>query len=126
MRVIPVGDGGGAGWALNPFPYASDAPCDWNPEASGGHCEWKCPKCGAPWYAADTACPDDACKHASFLSHNITYSAAIPDLTKGSRTVEDSVVVPDDLLAGEYVLRWRWDCEASSQVWTTCSDITVV
>ena len=126
MIVIPETASGGAGWALNPFPYASDAPCDWDAAAGGGHCTWACAKCGAPHFAADTACPDPGCRHAAFLSHNISYGAAIPDLTRGSRTVEDSVVVPKDLSAGEYVLRWRWDCEASSQVWTTCSDITIV
>ena len=28
--------------------------------------------------------------------------------------------------AGEYVLGWRWDCEMSSQVWSSCADITIV
>ena len=28
-----VSEGGGIGWALNPFGYQSNAPCDWNPAA---------------------------------------------------------------------------------------------
>lgn len=27
--------------------------------------------------------------------------------------------------AGDYVLGWRWDCEESTQVWASCSDITI-
>jgi hypothetical protein len=78
----------------------------------------------------------------------MTYGKAFTGQTGGSSTVEDRVLVPD-VAAGEYVLRWRWcvtgscargrshasadlsrccvhrDCEASSQIWTTCSDITI-
>ena len=57
MTVIPDGQGG-SGWALNPFPYNSDAPCDWNPGAIGQHCSYKCRRCGPPTFAADGACPD--------------------------------------------------------------------
>ena len=39
--------------------------------------------------------------------------------------VVDLVTVPADLPAGEYVVGWRWDCEESSQVWTSCSDVTI-
>ena len=30
-------------------------------------------------------------------------------------SIEDEVLVPADLPAGEYVLGWRWDCEMTSQ-----------
>jgi hypothetical protein len=36
----------------------------------------------------------------------------------------DQVRVPD--VKGEYVLSWRWDCEQTPQVWTSCADISVV
>mmetsp|Transcript_6026 Transcript_6026/g.15697 ORF Transcript_6026/g.15697 Transcript_6026/m.15697 type:complete len:141 (+) Transcript_6026:211-633(+) len=121
-----VAEGGGKGWALNPFPYETDIPCDWNAGAHGEHCTWKCERCGAPDFAADGACPDHNCEHTPGLPRDVTYGTAIEDLTKGAGTVEDRVVVPTGIPAGDYVLRWRWDCEASSQVWTTCSDITVV
>jgi hypothetical protein len=120
-----VAEGGGKGWMFNPFPYGTDVPCDWNPGAHGQHCDWHCKRCGPPWYAADGACPDKNCVHTEGLPRSIYYGTAIPDLTRGSSTVEDSLLVPKDIPAGEYVLRWRWDCEASSQVWTTCSDITI-
>lgn len=41
-------------------------------------------------------------------------------------TIVDEVTVPKHLAEGEYVLGWRWDCEATAQVWSGCSDITLV
>ena len=31
-----------------------------------------------------------------------------------------------DIEPGEYVLGWRWDCEETTQIWQSCSDITIV
>lgn len=39
--------------------------------------------------------------------------------------IVDVVHLPEDLAAGEWVLGWRWDCEESNQVWSSCSDVTV-
>merc|ERR1712112_673115 len=36
----------------------------------------------------------------------------------------DTLQVPH-LPQGDYVLGWRWDCEESTQVWASCSDITI-
>ena len=58
-----------------------------------------------------------------------TPTLPFPDPTNGTDThafsVEDVVLVPESLAAGEYVLSWRWDCEHSSQVWNSCADITL-
>ena len=43
----------------------------------------------------------------------------------GNLEIVDSVAIPADLSAGEWVLGFRWDCEESNQVWLSCSDITV-
>jgi len=40
--------------------------------------------------------------------------------------IRDMVKVPADLPAGKYVLGFRYDCEATAQVWNSCSDITLV
>jgi len=40
--------------------------------------------------------------------------------------VVDKVLVPTELPAGKYVLGWRWDCDASAQVWSSCADIELV
>jgi len=37
----------------------------------------------------------------------------------------DTLQLPSDLSAGEYVLGWRWDCEESTQIWSSCSDVTI-
>lgn len=40
--------------------------------------------------------------------------------------IVDRLRLPADLPAGEWVLGWRWDCEESTQVWASCSDVTIV
>jgi len=39
--------------------------------------------------------------------------------------IVDTLKVPENLPPGDYVLGWRWDCEESTQVWASCSDITI-
>jgi len=134
--VIPatvVEEGGGVGWVIHPMGAADPHPCDWNPAAYGQHCNTKCPRCGAPWYAADGACPC-ACGapdkggisggHFPELNQSIPFGNSIRNLAR-SNTIEDRVEVPSDVPPGEYVVQWRWDCEGTSQVWTSCSDITI-
>lgn len=40
-----------------------------------------------------------------------------------SFTIGDELKVPTEI--GEYVLSWRWDCEQTPQIWTTCADIEI-
>jgi len=39
--------------------------------------------------------------------------------------IVDKVHIPADLKPGKYVLGWRWDCEESTQVWGSCSDVII-
>ena len=39
--------------------------------------------------------------------------------------IVDLLRVPSDLKEGDYVLSWRWDCEMTKQIWTSCSDVTI-
>lgn len=39
--------------------------------------------------------------------------------------VVDRIQIPADLTPGDYVLSFRWDCEETSQVWTTCADLKI-
>jgi len=39
--------------------------------------------------------------------------------------IVDKLRIPSDLPSGEWVLGWRWDCEESTQVWASCSDVTI-
>ena len=38
--------------------------------------------------------------------------------------IVDTVLIPPDLEPGDWVLGWRYDCEESSQVWSSCSDVS--
>ena len=40
-------------------------------------------------------------------------------------TIVDVLKLPADLAAGQYVLGFRYDCEATAQVWASCADIEV-
>lgn len=40
--------------------------------------------------------------------------------------IVDTLVVPKGLVPGGYVLGFRWDCEATAQVWQSCADIEIV
>ena len=40
-------------------------------------------------------------------------------------SIVDWLVVPAHLEPGDYVLGFRWDCEATAQVWSSCADVTV-
>jgi len=42
------------------------------------------------------------------------------------RGIRDLVKIPDNLAPGKYVLGWRYDCEATAQVWSNCADVTLV
>ena len=133
INATIVAEGGGAGWAIHPWPYSSGAACvrttaipdasfafdrrcifcqqthrgsrvfqDWNPAKTGQHCKWGCPRCGAPWWSADGACPDTNCEHATELPNSTSWGKAFQGQTRGSNTVEDRVIVPN-VPAGEYV-----------------------
>merc|ERR1712232_150769 len=39
--------------------------------------------------------------------------------------IVDRVRVPSDLPPGDYVLSFRWDCEQTKQIWSSCSDVTI-
>ena len=43
----------------------------------------------------------------------------------GRGQIKDKVKVPD-VEAGTYVVSWRWDCEASPQVWSGCANVELV
>ena len=42
------------------------------------------------------------------------------------RAIRDVVKIPAGLKPGPYVLGWRWDCEATAQVWSSCADVELV
>jgi len=45
---------------------------------------------------------------------------------KHTQAIRDVVKIPATLKPGKYVLGWRWDCEATAQVWSNCADLELV
>ena len=43
----------------------------------------------------------------------------------GGLGVKDVLKIPEGLRAGKYILGFRYDCEATAQVWSNCADITL-
>eukprot|EP00440_Ansanella_granifera_P001336 gb/GFBE01001438.1/.p1 GENE.gb/GFBE01001438.1/~~gb/GFBE01001438.1/.p1 ORF type:complete len:387 (+),score=62.44 gb/GFBE01001438.1/:1-1161(+) len=127
-----VKEGGGLGWMRYPVPEPTDLNCDYNVTKvnASAHCPWKCPGCGAPTYAADAACPTVCSEQFPGTPDNAgadpkIFPWPVPGHGYHDFAIEDTVKVPSDIPAGEYVLGWRWDCEMTSQVWNQCADITI-
>jgi len=75
-------------------------------------------------------CPQSHGSDCSRCDNGATPS--FPDPIPGVRgcdhhhAIRDMVHVPAAMKPGKYVLNWRWDCEASAQVWEQCADIELV
>jgi len=80
------------------------APCPGTPGSDCSRCDDNC-QSGKP--AFEPPCPG---------CHGNRHDIAVRDFVK----------VPQDLKPGRYVLGFRYDCEATAQVWNSCSDITLV
>jgi len=117
----------GSVWAMNPIPRI-----DWGggggSKDSGGcrgtrrgkNCVNFKPPCtegvwdgGVPWHAIDSTAPGDDVEG---------YCSG--DWTGGQ--IVDEVLIPKDIPKGDYVVGWRWDCEETTQVWSSCGDVTIV
>jgi hypothetical protein len=137
--IIPatvVTEGGGIGWMRYPIPPGFRT-CDYVTSAVWGgseHCDWRCPGCGAPKFAADGACPlqnkGQSCADKypgtpTDVSANLTLFPNPTHAEMHTYAIEDTLVVPSTLVPGDYVLGFRWDCEQTTQVWSTCADITI-
>jgi len=120
--TLPIG----STWAMNPIPridfdsHSSGQPesftgCKYvHGEVEGRACRQFEPPC--PW--------DDGWYSQPGRHHSVDVEGACSgDWTGG--VIVDKVLIPEDLPAGDYVLGWRWDCEESSQVWSSCADVTV-
>ena len=150
IHATIVKTGGGKGWMKWPLPNYSGGQCDYVVPPPN-HCHMGCPGCGAPTYGADKACPcdcDGSCKASinpdryNGLPAGNADPTQFPDPLPGGKglppakdypdrhqaifAIEDTLQVPSDIPPGEYVLGWRWDAEMTSQIWQSCSDITIV
>lgn len=99
----------GATWARNPIPD--------NCQAGSKDCTGKTeftPPCVEPYLLTGTTVGDEP--SGGYCSGERPFNVAIIDALR----------IPKDIVAGEYVLGFRWDCEETAQVWSTCADITIV
>jgi len=85
-----------------------DGPCVPCPETPGSDCS----RCSNPGWPGSGPRP--------------AFEPLVPGVMEAPvEGVLDVVQVPSHLPAGEYVLGWRYDCEATAQVWSNCADITL-
>ena len=116
--------------------------CDYIVNVSrDGHCKdyaASCNGCGPPRWLSDKACGCDCGKCPGFpvapLPAGATFGAdpkVFPypfpgDTAQHDYSIEDALKVPADLEPGEYVVGYRWDCEATSRAHTTALLPTVL
>ena len=149
VNATMVTEGGGAGWMLYPWPSGNvGGDCMYSVTGTGRHCFYKnntrdagpghvpvpgrayCNGCGAPTYLSDGACPClglETCPEVPLDAGSDLAFTPDPDPHHPSSAyaLEDGLVVPSEIPAGEYVLNYRWDAEMTSQIWQSCSDITI-
>lgn len=114
--VLPVG----STWAMLPIPAT------WlGPRCLGDGCEpWESTLVEGPCRPCPQT-PGSDCSRCD-NGHNASFPAPVPGVTEAPGvSILDEVHVPSDLPPGDYVLGWRYDCEATAQVWSNCADITL-
>ena len=127
----------GSTWARLPIPSAGlgprclPGPTDTNTTKNGcqhwegrddghnGHIDGPCVPC------PETAGSD--CSRCDNSAHNVpSFKPPVPAVQAAPvEGVLDVLKVPAGIPAGEYVLGWRYDCEATAQVWQNCADVTL-
>ena len=65
--------------------------------------------------------------HASYSYSLDTHASYLILVLMGTYAYDHrvNVKVPTDLPPGKYVLGFRYDCEMTSQVWSSCADIQI-
>jgi len=114
----------GYAWAMNPIPRIH-----FDSSSSGQPAGWTgcdSPAKGAKCIAFPPLCMGDTGWkpiNGSRVSPTDVHGLCSGDAT--DVTIVDRVVVPAELPAGDYVLGFRWDCEETAQVWSSCADVHI-
>jgi len=108
----------GSMWALNPIP----ARCLSSDCRAGKPCR---PASEDPLCARGDCTPCDDTPEPAFPPPCDERTWGICSGNEAGVAVVDHVRVPENLKPGKYVLGWRYDCEATAQVWSNCADITI-
>ena len=90
--------------------HAASEPCGCTPcpQTPGSDCS-RCDNCGSPAF-------EPVATHNGAPVMGVSPTVGINDVVK----------IPSSLAPGKYVLGWRYDCEATAQVWSSCADVTLV
>jgi len=111
-------------WALNPIPRIHfDSSSSGQPAGWSGCTE---PAIGAKCIAFAPPCTGDTGwkqVNGTRTSPNDVQGKCSGDAT--TVTIIDRLEVPTSLAPGAYVLGWRWDCEETAQVWSSCADVFI-
>eukprot|EP00746_Dinoflagellata_sp_MGD_P021488 gnl/MRDRNA2_/MRDRNA2_150165_c0_seq1.p1 gnl/MRDRNA2_/MRDRNA2_150165_c0~~gnl/MRDRNA2_/MRDRNA2_150165_c0_seq1.p1 ORF type:complete len:462 (+),score=70.98 gnl/MRDRNA2_/MRDRNA2_150165_c0_seq1:63-1448(+) len=97
----------GSTWAMNPIPACGDA----IPGTYGKACDF-------PQFPPPPGCDETCWGNSDETIRSGGRHAVLP-------TIVDHLSIPATLPPGDYVLGWRWDCEQTAQIWSSCSDITI-
>jgi len=111
--LVPVED---STWMKNPIPACDDP--------SGGFKGTNCennPTFPPPQGCNETCWGYQPCYYGEFPD-----GCPGPIKTKEIPAIYDTVHIPIDLTPGDYVVGFRWDCEHTPQVWSSCGDVTIV
>jgi hypothetical protein len=129
----------GSTWAMIPIPPAGlgprclPGPGDTNSTPNGcmhwegrddghnGHVPGPCVPC------PETPGSDcSRCDNGGADTHTPSFPPPFPGV-QGSpiEGILDVLYVPPSLTPGDYILGWRYDCEATAQVWSNCADVTL-
>jgi len=131
----------GSTWSKNPVPVGG-----WSPSPGSGVSRWNN---FPPQFDPPPGC-DEHCwgyqpcnvgfTHPSYEGWNHTH-AELPNCSRAGpneplmngqgcchqdayMAIVDEIKVPT-VPPGDYVVRWRWDCEQSPQIWSGCGDIII-
>merc|ERR1712093_621966 len=109
-------------WRRNPIPGCN---CDVGEGCGGKFLEGTggCTGIDSTPYAIHGS-PTSACPRGTmFEAHFDEFTQGYLVGAANKFSVMDEVNVPNK--PGEYVLSWRWDCEETDQVWSSCADIVI-
>ena len=119
----------GSSWRRNPIPACNcdmGQQCTWPPEAARGPAFAAYGNASAGRYPR---CPTGLQFEPPPFPEAYGFGGRddpIPNPGIFRWSLVDRVRVPADLAPGNYTLGFRWDCEQTAQVWSSCADITVV
>ena len=128
----------GSTWARIPLPVSTLGPrCSCSPDIHYKPRDYKCGclvgeekvgcvSAGNCSRGECMPCPGTKGSDCSRCGNGLGPSFEPPFEFSGQPAVFDVVKVPTGLKPGRYVLGFRYDCEATAQVWSSCSDVTLV